>query len=173
MTITLAAVALFTLAADDAAEKFKKEIGALAAGIGKAKTVVLHEGLPHQTFESELLAKELKAKKTAKVGGFPFYEETVGLKDAEKDGLLELLKAESSYKPFSGEKRCGGFHPDWAVEFKDGDDAYRVLICFGCGEAKILGPKKAELRTDLGEKVGGKLEALLKAKRKNRPEKKK
>ncbi|MEI8379822.1 MAG: hypothetical protein WCJ09_06825 [Planctomycetota bacterium] len=47
---------------------------------------------------------------------------------------------------------CGGFHPDWCVEFIAGQDVYQVLVCFGCREARLYGPMNevfSDLKKDL------------------------
>jgi hypothetical protein len=45
----------------------------LFAAVATADRLALYEGLPHQRYESDLLKKELQAKKTVKRHGFPFY----------------------------------------------------------------------------------------------------
>jgi hypothetical protein len=67
-----------------------------------------------------------------------------------------------------GEKKCGGFHPDYAVEWSVGRDRYRALICFGCEEVKLFGPA-LESRNDLDRTAYKRLEELLKPYQKNRP----
>lgn len=140
----------------------------LAAAVAKADKVVLYEGLPHQLFEKELLEKELKEKKTVKFNGFPFYEETLTLKEEDKKKLTTLFGEEKSVKKFSGQKRCGGFHPDYCVEWHVGKDVYRAHMCFGCHEMMVFGPK-TDLYCDIADPALKELDALLKAYRKNRP----
>lgn len=143
----------------------------IAAGVRKATKVVLHEGLPHQTFEREELARELKAKKTEQLNGFPFYAETLPLKPEDAKKLTDLFCEPKSFVKFQGYKLCGGFHPDYCIEWQDGKDVYRVHVCFGCHEVKCFGPK-IELYCDVRGEAYKEFERILKPYRKNRPEKK-
>jgi hypothetical protein len=141
----------------------------LAAVVGGGGQVVLFEGLPHQLFEGGVLEAERKAKRTTELNGFPFYADPLPLTDADAAALRAVFVDPDTLKPFSGEKKCGGFHPDYAVEWHFGDEQYRCLICFGCSEVKVHGPK-SEQRHDLDFEAQRKLETLLKPYRKNRPQ---
>ncbi len=75
------------------------------------------------------------------------------------------MDSSATYKEFSGEKKCGGFHPDFAVEWQIGTAKYQALICFGCGEVKLFGPGY-ESRYDFHSET---IEKILKKYNKNRP----
>lgn len=139
----------------------------LVEGIRKADKVTLYEGLPHPFEEKRLLEKELKEKKTVMLHGFAFYAQVIGPKEADAKKLAELFGTDGSFVKFGGPKKCGGFHPDWAIEWKAGDDVYRALVCFGCHEVKIYGPKH-ELHADVRGAYKP-LQSLLKGYDKNRP----
>ena len=136
--------------------------------IQRADKVVLYEGLPHQLFESRLLEEERRTKEVQELNGYPFYQEPLALTGEDAKRLSEILGASATYEPFSGEKRCGGFHPDYAVEWQVGADRYRVLICFGCKEVKSFG-SEPETRNDLDSAAHQQLLELLRGYRKNRP----
>jgi hypothetical protein len=140
----------------------------LAATIAKADKVILHEGLPHPS-EDKSFENEKKTKKTFDIGGWLFYAEPLAPKDEDVKKLTELLKAETTFAAFGGVKKCGGFHPDYAVEWQVGKDRYYALICFGCHEAKVYGPEKAAY-VDIHKDGYDSLTRLLKPYRKNRPE---
>ena len=59
----------------------------------------------------------MKTKPTIQLSGFKFYREPLGLKDEDVRTLRGLLGNSSTYRSYSGEKKCGGFHPDYAVEW--------------------------------------------------------
>lgn len=140
----------------------------LAEAIGKADKVVLFEGLPHQGNETKLLKEELEKKKTVQIAGYPFYAETLDLKDGHGKKLTDLTAGKDTFRKFGGEKKCGGYHPDYAVEFVVGADKYHALICFGCHEAIIAGPK-ATVRCDINEDGYKAFADVLKGYKKNRP----
>ncbi|QJW94473.1 hypothetical protein [Frigoriglobus tundricola] len=143
----------------------------LAAAVAKADKVALLEGLPHPMFEKKLLESELKTKKTVSHHGFPFYAEPVALKEADAKTLTKLFTDETSFKAFSGAKKCGGFHPDYCIEWHVGKDLYRCLVCFGCHEVKVFGPK-TELYCDITKDAYDSFKTVLQPYRKNRPERK-
>lgn len=152
----------------DPPEHFVKHIKPLVEGIKKAKALTLYEGLPHQFHERQLLAKELKEQKTVKLHDFPFYEGAIAVKDDDAKKLLSLCSDLKTFGRYGGKKMCGGYHPDWYIEFKAGDDIYQVQICFGCHEARLFGPKN-EVFSDLDNEALKKLAAVFVPLRKNRP----
>jgi len=136
--------------------------------IPEAKKVVLLEGLPHQFYESELLASESRNKSTIEIDGFPFYEEPLPISEEDTRQLTKVLSKPETLLPFRGEKKCGGFHPDYAVEWYVDDQKQTALICFGCGEIVILN-HDGKSRHDLDSETKQKLRTLLERYEKNRP----
>ena len=141
---------------------------AFTGSVASAEKMTLWEGLPHQGFESDLMESERRSKPVQELHGYWFYEEPLAPSAEDAKRLTQLLSDPATYKPFSGEKKCGGFHPDYAVEWQKNSNTYRALICFGCDEAKLFGPAIDE-RHDLNEQAMQELEALLTKHRKNRP----
>jgi hypothetical protein len=140
----------------------------LFATIRDADRVALYEGLPHQFFEGNLLAEEKQSKPAVELHGYWFYAGSLDLKDSDRAKLVATLGSEESFAPLPDGvvKACGGFHPDFAVEWAAGDRVYRCLICFGCGEAKVFGPG-GELHCDLVDRDP--LKRVLVPYQKNRP----
>lgn len=136
--------------------------------VRRADKVILYEGLPHPSYEKEVLAEEKKNKSVRELHGQPFYEAPLDLSAEVAKQLRELLGHAATYEPFEGEKKCGGFHPDYAVEFTLGADRYLAQICFGCKEVKLFGPN-VKTRHDLSKGPCEKLKKLLENYRKNRP----
>jgi hypothetical protein len=158
-------------AADRAALTAKdlEQFTPISEGIRRASALTLYEGLPHQSWDAEQLKKELAAKKTIQLHAFPFYEAPLALAAEEVAALSKLSSAADSYWSYAGPKKCGGFHPDYCLSWKDGDATWQLLICFGCHEMKLYGPK-AELIADLREDAFRAFEAILKKHRDQRPE---
>ena len=136
--------------------------------VRQAGPLVVYEGLPHQMYDEAAFKEELKAKPTTTLNDYPFYTQSLDVKEPDREALREILGAHRTYESFSGEKKCGGFHPDYAVVWSVGGAAYRTLICFGCGEIKVIGPK-GEARYDVARDARKRLQAILSPYRANRP----
>jgi len=136
--------------------------------VKSAERVIVYEGLPHHLFEEELLETELKSKKTIKMLEYPFYAEGVEPKKEDAIQLTNLLSAVESFAPFSGEKKCGGFHPDYDLDWHVSGSIYRAFVCFGCHEIKIIVSGNAVL-FDLSDNAYDSLKRILQTYRKQRP----
>lgn len=106
----------------------------LAAAVQQCSEVELYEGLPHYTWEVELLEQELKNKDTVEFGGGSFYAKPLSLSPEDAKELKRRFCRRQSFMPFHGFKPCGGYHPDWRVIWKNGEKEFQVEFCFGCGE---------------------------------------
>lgn len=139
--------------------------------VKKSDIVLLHEGLPHPSFEGDLLKAELKKQKTNMIGGFPFYQARPALKPEDATALMNLLANPTSLRPLpvGVVKQCGGFHPDYCIDWQVGKKVYRCLVCFGCEEIKVLVQEKALFYCELTPEVAGKVEEILGKYRKSRP----
>ena len=137
-------------------------------GIRKSGEVVLHEGLPSEFWEPQLREQELGRKKTIRLHGYAFYDEGLALRGADAERLTALFTSQRSFLRYRGLKGCGGYHPDYCVEWKMGDAATRILISLECGEVKIFGPR-SELHCDLSPESGQRLMQWLSPYAKNRP----
>ncbi len=102
--------------------------------------LTLYEGLPHPMYNSAELASEKKSKPTIARYGFDFYAEPRELTAGDQEKLKAILGDAKTYAPFAGEKKCGGFHPDFAVEWTLDGQTHACLICFTCGEFLVIGP---------------------------------
>ena len=138
------------------------------ATISAATDLVLYEGLPHQFYEPTSLAKERASKPTRDVAEYPFYREPLELKAEDAALLRALLADRRTTAPFQGEKKCGGFHPDYAVSWTSGDVPRAALICFGCFEVLVSG-RGGRTRYDLRQDAYKRLKSLLTPYVKNRP----
>jgi hypothetical protein len=137
------------------------------ATVGRAEKLTLLEGLPHPGNDHKAFEKEQKTKETVDLHGYAFYREPLAL-TAEDTGKLKALVGDPAlFAPFIGEKKCGGFHPDYAVEWTVDGQVYRCLCCFGCSEVKLFGPL-GETRLEMAD-AGFALSRVLKPYQKNRP----
>lgn len=144
----------------------------VAASAAKAREVILFEGFPHPVFEPALFKKEKEERNQFRHQGFLFYQNRPRVREKDAEALKKVLGDSGNFKAWAGEKRCGGFHPDYLVQWKDGDDIYRVQICFGCSEVKAFGPKGA-VRLDMTPQTKAALQETLKRYQVLRPKAKK
>ena len=135
---------------------------------GEAPDVLLLEGLPHQLVEHSAFLDERKAHKTTEIGGYHFYQPPLPLTAEEVAGLRATCLDPQTYGAYSGPKRCGGFHPDYALRWGHGRAAVYTLVCFGCHETQTLDGKRC-LIADLPEPAFRRLEATLAKRRSQRP----
>jgi hypothetical protein len=146
----------------------KENLPAFTDAVRRADKLVLYEGLPHQESEEELMKAERRTKAVQELNGYYFYSATLDLKAEDGKRLSEILSNPATFEPYRDNKKCDGFHPDYAVEYQLGTDKYRALLCFGCHEVKLIGPGMNS-RHDLEYHAYEALKETLKDYRKNRP----
>jgi len=111
-----------------------------AAGVKASSTVRLFEGLPHQSWERDMLETELDTKKTFKAHGHHFYQAEITPSEADTSLLTGVATSVATFEEWTGMKLCGGYHPDWLVRWTVSDgQTHELHLCFGCHEAKLYG----------------------------------
>lgn len=146
----------------------ERAVSALRHAMASADTVEVFEGLPHP-FERDALAAE-KQKATRQLDDQLFYASPQPV-SAERRAELESWIGADAFVPYRGLKLCGGFHADYAVRWTwdQGRSSTVLLLCFGCGEARVLAG--ARDTTDLAGS-GKALQSFFGAFRKERPARK-
>src|SRR3954471_16009998 len=81
----------------------------LAGRIRAANSVTLYEGTPRVTKKSKPKAKVIT------VQGHSFYEEKLQLEEKDAKRLKELFVDVNNFAMWRRPKKCGGFHPDYAI----------------------------------------------------------
>ncbi len=141
---------------DEMVESYR-DLKGLIAIIDEKSTLTLIEGLPRsgsKEYEAE------KKKKTIARHGFLFYLKPNKVKKKAVKQLCELLTNDKTFGKFRGFKKCGGFHPDFAMVWKNGNKTIEFQICFGCSEIKIYSEDKA-IYCDLPRKEYVKFKKIL------------
>ncbi len=136
--------------------------------LAEAKSIVVFEGLPHQTWDKELLAVESKRKDTQKIWEYQFY--IPGVAATNSDDLRQVLTSPDSISVCEGVKLCGGYHPDYCISWQIGENTYNALVCFGCHEIVFYDGKQS-LLYDLNQKAYEQLKKLLARYEAKRPKK--
>ncbi len=139
---------------------------ALRKELNDAQQVFIYEGLPHQKFESDLYLIESLRTDILTIGGHPFY--TPATMTEITQILKRLLCSPESFIRFSGEKLCGGFHPDYCVSWAEEKNACYALICYGCQEIIFLNGNE-QFRYDVDEHVLAEVKKELSKYKSKRP----
>ncbi|MCW1884966.1 hypothetical protein OKA04_09530 [Luteolibacter flavescens] len=146
-------------------------LGAIVATLKDESVISIHEGLPRFPPKAKLPDSERKPEKTLRRYGFSFYQQDLKLKDEDAKTLRSLIRAPGSFEEFRGFKFCGGFHPDFAVTWKDGEVEVELHLCFGCSEARVY-RGGTEVYCEIGGESYERFKEILDAYRTQRPEEK-
>ena len=127
------------------------KVDSVATALPPTPELTVFEGLPHQHWEEDLLAKELESKETIRIAGHPFYQPTLEIGDADKLAIVATLSDPKARRQIHGNtvKTCGGFHPDYAVCWTADKRKYCVLVCFGCAEFEFYRDEEQVARYDI------------------------
>ena len=107
----------------------------------KTDELFVYEGLPHPLREFASFEKEKKRDDVRQIDGHWFYDAKVKASGETRDRLMNLLFDESGFSvpnPNVPPKDCGPFHPDYAVAWKSEEEENYLMICYTCGEAKLI-----------------------------------
>ena len=112
----------------------------------KTDDLFVYEGLPHPGRENPSFENERKRNDVTQIDGHWFYDAKVKATGNTRDRMMNLLFDESGFSvpdPNVPPKDCGPFHPDYAIYWSsDGAENY-LMICYTCGEAKLIRGEKA------------------------------
>jgi hypothetical protein len=147
-----------------------KELAPFLTGLRRAPQLILREGLPHQRFEPTQLKNELAGKQTIELNGFPFYaaQQEMSLGDAAQLRRVLSWPRDFSHPRPNSVKSCGGYHPDYLIEWSDDGENYQMQICLSCHEIKFYGPS-GESHYDVSDRTVHLLRTILDRYRDQRP----
>lgn len=156
--VAVAALA-FSLKSEDIGVDFNAFDG-LSAEIQKAETLVVYRGFPRR---EALTDDEPEPKKDPNVAlrGYLFQPRAYACDEKATAKLREICSTKAAFKKWRGPKKCGGYHPDYCLQFKNGDTVTSVLLCYGCNEAKFFG-SKANLYVDADAAALEAIQVILK-----------
>ena len=137
--------------------------------LAKAKEMTVFEGLPHPHWEPDELQTERRSKKCVNLHGYLFYDDARVAAGEDFVSLQQALSLRGGIIEWGGHKLCGGYHPDYLIRWKADDGTYDALVCFGCHEIKLFGPRD-QLYADLLKPTYAQLEQSLSQFRKHRPQ---
>jgi len=145
-----------------------RKLKSVLEGLRKPGEVAIYAGLPSEFWDPQLREEEASRNRTVRLQGYLFYDDRLELRGDVVERLTSLLTAERSFQRRRAEKKCGGYDPDYCIEWKsDGATTY-IMTCLECGEVKLIGPR-AEVYCDLSADSGQKLDQWLKPYQKRPP----
>ena len=100
--------------------------------VSAADSLTIFEGLPCAADVE--LAKIKQKNETIEIDGCSFYSAPLAASQSIKEKLRSTLVDYRAFEPYSGGKFCGGFHPDFCVQWKSGNHVHHALVCLGCAE---------------------------------------
>ena len=136
-----------SLESDSLREKAAEdEVKKWIATLKDADAAVVFEGLPHQGWQEALVNDEIARKKTIRLFGYAFYEQPTELSRAQKKEFQEILASGPWFgaleKGITKNKMCGGFHPDYQIEWKTKGSVVQIQFCLGCRDVRIYTEKE-------------------------------
>ena len=115
--------------------------GPVHQSLKKTDDLFVYEGLPHPGRENPSFEKERKRNDVTQIDGHWFYDAKVKATGNTRDQMMDLLFDESGFSvpdPNVPPKDCGPFHPDYAIAWKSEGEENCLMICYSCGEAKLI-----------------------------------
>ena len=98
----------------------------------------IRSGMAHPHFDAMNFAVQATFCPRSVRHGHSFWCNDPALPDEKAMQLAEILASPDTYKPWLGEKGCGGFHADWYLRWEDDyHGLHEVIICEGCHEALV------------------------------------
>ncbi len=167
LCLAVAAAAGCSRSGSDTTSTDFTRLPAVLAALDGAGPPILYEGLPHPRSERSVFEAELE-KPHVRLHSEAFYRDPISWKDADAATLATLARNAGSFAPFSGEKKCNGYHPDFAVEWPTPAGPLQLHVCLGCCEVKWFTPA-TELRCDMAVNFHATLRRTLKRYATNRP----
>jgi hypothetical protein len=138
-----------------------RQLRSVLEGLRNPGEIAIYAGLPSEFWEPQLREVEASRNRTVRLQGYLFYDDRLELNGEVVERLTSLLTAERSFQRRRAAKKCGGYNPDYCIEWKSNGATTHILICLECGEVKLFGPR-AELYCDLNPEAGETLGQWLK-----------
>ena len=139
----------------------------IADAIQQAQSMSLHEAVPHSLRKGFKPGDKPPQPDMIELGEHLFYAKPLTPTPDTVEALRRLCAAEDTYRRYE-QLKCM-FNADFCLEWKEGDRAYRVIICFGCEEVWVQGPGNAVLLA-LQPEAADQLARLLEPLRVHHPE---
>ena len=102
----------------------------------RTESVVSYAGFSHPYWHTERLCFEILLKPRRMIHGHAFSRAATETEAIRK--IADLLSNPSSFRQWTGNKACGGFHADRYFGWTKDSQRWEVLLCMGCHEALLF-----------------------------------
>ena len=125
----------------------------------RAKTVLSYDGFSHPRSDPGRLCFEILFKRRQILHGHAFSHAATDNSKVRK--IAAILTDHSSFRQWTGNKGCGGFHADRYFRWTEDSQTWEVLLCMGCHEALVFHGGQS-LRCDISREAAKAIETLEK-----------
>ncbi len=124
---------------------------AASADLSQAKNIQVYHGLAHPQRDTAIYAEQLRTQPHRFYAGFAFHQRPEPVAASRVREIVDLYRNSESHQALASPKTtCAGFHPDYALVWRDARGQRVLQICYGCHEWKYIGPGGV-LHTDINE----------------------
>lgn len=120
-----------------ATEESYMKVPQILATLSPEANIKVFEGLPNPIFR-EQFNDEIANNQTALRHGFHFYLPETNPRGELAQELNKILQDRLSFGPSTLGWGCGGFHPDYSVVYRYGNDEVEFQICLTCHEIRVF-----------------------------------
>ena len=110
----------------------------------------------------------MRTKPTVNLHDFHFYRDPLDISIRDQDELRKQIADPNAFQEGFEDHLCGGFHPDFQIEWRVGNETIQMQICLGCHEVRLYGPNEL-FRYDIKDDAYQALAGLLRKHHKNLP----
>lgn len=129
----------------------KQSLRRVAQDLHAAGKLELYRGLAHPQKDAARYAKQLRTVPHVMWRDFAFYRDPLPESQTLGRRLVALYTQPESHQALAAPKTsCAGFHPDYALVWRDARGERVLQVCYGCHEWKYFGPGGV-LHTDINE----------------------
>jgi hypothetical protein len=118
--------------------QFMGQFAEFLKSVSEAESMIIYEGLPRASDDE--LANIKQKHETVDIDGWSFYSAPLAASPSIIEKLRSTLVDYRAFEPYTGVKFCGGFHPDFCVQWKVGEQTHNALVCLRCFELAYVEP---------------------------------
>lgn len=104
-----------------------------------------HRGLPRNFDDTSEFLRAVWLSPTWSYHGYRFQFSEWRPSPAFRSLVHGALTQKQSFEAYGGPKLCGGYHADFVAEFTTSDGPVQFMVCLGCHEVLVFGPRGSSI----------------------------